>query len=330
MKYGFFSACLLTASTLFTHQIASASQPISVKPVTSNSWFKTDYAKTKYPIVFAHGLTGFIRVGTESFGLDYFHQILPDLAKNGANPWPTRVSPFNSNEVRGEQLLQQVEEILALSGAKKVNLIGHSQGAHSIRYVGGIIPNNVASMTTVAGVNKGSPMADFLLLSENFGLLNTIATPFNIVSNAIVWAQGLPANSFPHDAVAAARSLSTKGALEFNTRFPAGIPTTACGEGASQVNGMQIYSFTGNAPFTNGMDASDYVMQASALIVDKEGKNDGLVPVCSARFGKTIRDDYSWNHLDEVNQILGIRSVFSADPVAVYRQHANRLKLQGL
>ncbi|MFW1886737.1 triacylglycerol lipase, partial [Acinetobacter nosocomialis] len=48
------------------------------------------------------------------------------------------------------------------------------------------------------------------------------------------------------------------------------------------------------------------------------------------KFGKTIRDDYNWNHLDEVNQVLGISSIFAADPVSVYRQHANRLKLQGL
>jgi len=44
----------------------------------------------------------------------------------------------------------------------------------------------------------------------------------------------------------------------------------------------------------------------------------------------TIRDDYRWNHLDEVNQILGLRAIFSPDPVQVYREHTNRLKLQGL
>jgi pimeloyl-ACP methyl ester carboxylesterase len=33
---------------------------------------------------------------------------------------------FNSTEVRGEQLAQQVEEIIAITGKPKVNLIGHS------------------------------------------------------------------------------------------------------------------------------------------------------------------------------------------------------------
>ena len=58
--------------------------------------------------------------------------------------------------------------------------------------------------------------------------------------------------------------------------------------------------------------------------------NDGLVARCSTHFGKVIRDNYDWNHLDEVNQVMGLRGLFSADPVDVYLQHANRLKMQGL
>ena len=40
--------------------------------------------------------------------------------------------------------------------------------------------------------------------------------------------------------------------------------------------------------------------------------------------------DYRQNHLDEVNQVLGLRDWFSTDPVTLYRQHANRLKVAGL
>lgn len=185
-------------------------------------------------------------------------------------------------------------------------------------------------MTTVAGVNKGSPMADFILKTEGTGLDLALASVVNFVSGAIVWAQGLNPNSFPHDSLASARSLSTPGAIAFNQRFPVGIPSSACGEGAYKQNGMQLYSFTGNTPFNSALDASDYIMKVSSLVVGKEGANDGLVPVCSARFGKTIRDNYRWNHLDEVNQLFGIRGLFSQDPVQVYREHANRLKQQGL
>lgn len=89
-------------------------------------------------------------------------------------------------------------------------------------------------------------------------------------------------------------------------------------------------SFSGNKALTNPLDPFDMALTGSSLVVDPFGDNDGLVSRCSAKFGKTIRDDYNWNHLDEVNQVMGIRSIFAADPVSVYRQHANRLKLQGL
>ncbi|MGK3847892.1 triacylglycerol lipase, partial [Enterococcus faecium] len=58
--------------------------------------------------------------------------------------------------------------------------------------------------------------------------------------------------------------------------------------------------------------------------------NDGLVGQCSNHLGVVIRDNYTMNHLDEVNQIAGLVSVFDTSPVAVFRTHINRLKLAGL
>ena len=36
------------------------------------------------------------------------------------------------------------------------------------------------------------------------------------------------------------------------------------------------------------------------------------------------------NHLDEVNQVLGLVSIFESSPPSVFRAHANRLKNAGL
>ena len=58
--------------------------------------------------------------------------------------------------------------------------------------------------------------------------------------------------------------------------------------------------------------------------------NDGLVERCSSRWGVVLRDDYPWNHMDQVNQTFGMRGWGTPDPVAFYRSHANRLKLLGL
>ena len=67
-----------------------------------------------------------------------------------------------------------------------------------------------------------------------------------------------------------------------------------------------------------------------AFIGKTDWQNDGMVGRCASHFGKVIRDDYFMNHTDEVNLMFGLVSIFATDPKAVYRQHANRLKLAGL
>ena len=324
MKYGLLLAGIISASAAFQTHAEAQVKDFAIQ-VKSSSSFKTTYAQTKYPIVFAHGLFGFGSV----VGIDYFYGILPDLARNGANVWATQVSTMNSSEVRGEQMLQQVEEILALTGKDKVNLIGHSHGGQSVRYVAGVIPNQVASVTTIGSGNKGAKLADVLegVIVGTVLELPARAIFDTLVAPVITYASGLNMKLFPSDAKAAMQALGTTKSLEFNQRFPNGVPTTSCGEGAANVNGTAYYSFMGNSPFNSVLDPSDYGMLASSLIA---GEGDGIAGRCSSRFGKVIRDTHKWNHLDEVNQLLGIRGLFSADPVQVYREHANRLKLQGL
>lgn len=320
LRYVAVSIMAISASTSY------ASNATQVK----ESFVLSNYAKTKYPIVFVHGVAGFSRVGNDTLGVDYWHQILPDLARNGANVWTTRLSPFNSNEVRGEQLLQQVEEILAITGQQKVNIIGHSQGGPTSRYVAAIIPTKIASLTSISGTHKGSPVASLLMKTDGniFGDAGMAMT--NFFSAATVWAQGLDPKSYPHDARAAGQSISVEGSLAFNKRFPMGVPTTACGEGDYQNKGIYMYSFSGTQAATNAFDPLELLFISGGLVVDPKGDNDGMVSRCSAKFGKTIRDNLPWNHGDEVNQVLGLKGLFAPDPVDIYRQHANRLKLQGL
>src|SRR5215813_10480840 len=118
------------------------------------------FTKTRYPIVLAHGLSGFRQL----FGVvDYFFGIPSDLQSGGAQVFVTQVSAVGSAEERGEQLLQQIEFIAASTGAGKVNLIGHSQGGLDARYVMAVRPDLIASLTTVATPHLGADLADFLV-----------------------------------------------------------------------------------------------------------------------------------------------------------------------
>jgi triacylglycerol esterase/lipase EstA (alpha/beta hydrolase family) len=96
------------------------------------------YTKTRYPIVLAHGLAGFDKV----FGtVEYFFGIPEALRDGGAEVYLTQVSAYNTSEERGEQLLAQIEQIVATSGQPKVNIIGHSQGGLDARYVAAVRPD---------------------------------------------------------------------------------------------------------------------------------------------------------------------------------------------
>ena len=282
------------------------------------SW-ATGYTQTKYPIVLVHGLFGFDSVGP----VEYFYGIPSALQSGGARVYVTSVSAANSTEVRGEQLLLQVKQILAATGAAKVNLIGHSHGGPTARYVASVRPDLVASVSSVGGVNKGSRVADVLIGA----VPNVSYTIANAVAGFISFLSGSP--TLPQNARAAAQSLSTAGTLAFNSRHPEGVPTSACGEGAYQVNGVYYFSWSGAQPYTNVFDASDPVLALTALAFDG-AKNDGLVASCSSHLGRVIRDDYALNHLDEVNQLIGITNLFETSPVTLFRQQANRLQGMGL
>ena len=162
---------------------------------------------------------------------------------------------------------------------------------------------------------------------EGTPLQGPLVTVIHLFSAAVVWAQSLDQNAFPNDALATGKSLTVAEGTAFSNKFPLGVSTSSCGKGAYQEKGIYLYSFTGNRQLTNIFDVDSSLATTGLLI---KGENDGLIPKCSTRFGKTIRDDYAWNHIDEINQFFGLRALLSQDPVQVYREHANRLKLQGL
>src|SRR3546814_17474807 len=101
-----------------------------------------------------------------SSDLPYWYGIVSALRRGGATVIAVQVSPLHSSEVRGEQLLARIEEILKQTGAQKVNLIGHSQGALTARYAAAKRPELVASVTSVAGTNHGSELADYLQIGR--------------------------------------------------------------------------------------------------------------------------------------------------------------------
>lgn len=285
----------------------------------------SSYTQTRHPIVLVHGLFGFDNI----LGVDYFYKIPRALERGGAEVYLVQVSAANSSEMRGEQLLTQVEQILALSGAEKVNLFGHSHGGPTTRYVASVRPDLVASVTTIAGVNWGSRVADIVRGTVPEGSISesVTAAAANALGALIGFFSG--DGSLPQASLASLSSLTTEGALAFNQQYPEGMPDTYCGQGDMLAdNGVYYFSWSGAKTYTNFFDPLDAPLGVLGLVFGEP--NDGLVSSCSSHLGYVIKDNYRMNHADEINQTFGIHHIFETDPVTVFRQQANRLKNLGL
>ncbi|MFS2198495.1 esterase/lipase family protein [Pseudomonas sp. Pseusp3] len=289
-------------------------------------------ANTCYPLLLVHGLFGFERIGK----FELFHDIRQALRNAGARVFVPHLSAAHDNEVRGDQLLTQIERVLEGTGASKVNLIGHGQGALTARYAAAIAPNRVASVTSVSGPNHGSELADFLRKALTPGCL-----PEHVAETVVtVFADFLATlsdNQYqPRSAIAALNALTTEGVSAFNDKYPQGLPTTWGGKGRERVNGVRYYSWSGVLQ-SNVLEEGLYALDPlhalcralSVYFVTEGEQNDGLVGRFSSHLGTVIRSDYALDHLDTIGQPTGqLRT--GVDPIELYVQHAGRLKDAGL
>ncbi|OUS30493.1 lipase [Gammaproteobacteria bacterium 45_16_T64] len=310
---------------------------LSVAPNQAHAWSlfgggSKTYAKTKNPIVLVGGFFAFDSI----IGIEMFFGIEKHLEKYGATVYNTNVSAFQSDEFRGEELILQIEEILAVSGAKKVNILAHSQGSPTSRYVAAVRPDLIASVTSIHGMNRGTDIADVIRnIAPEDGitekLLEGLAQGIGYI---VEFLSGGP-NPSEQTAIAILKAAHTEGAAEFNALYPAAVPTSSCGRyGSPKVNGVNYYSWGGIGgrfyTLSNPLDLLDQAMfHITPLMFKKGTKHDGVVPLCGQYLGKPIRHNYRHNHVDAVRHLFGLIGL-TTDPKVLYRNHANRLKKAGL
>lgn len=339
------TALVLSAMTACFAPLAGAN-PLSV--------LIKDYSKTKYPIVMVHGAFGFDSI----LGVvDYWYFITSNMRARGAEVYVVNMSSAALHEKRGEELRDDIRQILAITGAKKVNLIAHSQGATAARYVAALEPQWIASVSCSHCMNEGTQFADGFI-----AFLNALGIGAPIVDGAVTLLLELlelisaPGSDGGYNSslnvnqsmLALARaSQHDPSYVAFNAQYPAALPAYKCwsnnngrnGPGAtkaqqsgpSKVNGIRWYSWGGNEPITNRIDPFDSIVipLARGFTGSAPLKWDGLVPTCGMALGEALRLDYNANHFDAINHALAI-TAFGQNIPAIYYNHANRLKNAGL
>ena len=219
-----------------------------------------DLAATRFPVMLVHGY-----FGTDTYFslLDYFHDVPDRLRAAGFEVRTPTTDAFNWSEIRGEQLAEQLDALLVETGARKVNLIAHSQGGMDARVVisGLGYAERVATLTTIATPHHGTPLAVADIASvQDFGP-DYLDGTFN------------PAYPDSAEVTYFSWSARTCGLLEF------GCQRERNGELADPILALFQTSLTLRA-----------------------GDNDGFVPTASMVWGELL-GTLSADHLDEVGQI---------------------------
>lgn len=214
---------------------------------------------TRYPILLVHGV--FFR-DTKFF--NYWGRIPKELEVNGAKILYGNHSSAASVADSAAELKTRIIEVLAETGAQKLNIIAHSKGGLDCRYaiakLG--VSEYVASLTTINTPHRGCLFADYLLTKIPVDLKNKAAKAYNSTLKKL----GEPNPDF----LAAVNDLTNAGCKALNDEMP-----TPKGIYCQSVGSVLTKATHGKFPLNFSYH----------LVKHFSGENDGLVSVNSFQWG---------------------------------------------
>ncbi|KAG1757770.1 Alpha/Beta hydrolase protein [Suillus lakei] len=296
---------LPTHSSIDTLRSIHASATPQVAPSPSKWWFQSDsdsgikdnvdkllneedkasslnkihqkYRSPKAPVVFCHGLLGFdtVTVGPSLAPLQVAHWrgIKEALETNGCEVLITRVPATSSPVERAKVLEKKISEVYP---GRAVHLVGTQhdtlQGGLDCRYLTTHLTQrkfSVISLTTIATPHRGSSFADHFMSLASQHLPSVLAL-LELLPNG-----GGDGKAF--------ECLTLESMRRFNEETP-------------DIEGVRYLSW--GACYEPGL--IDTWKWPHSVILEKEGPNDGLVSVESAKWGTYLGTLSPVNHLDLV------------------------------
>lgn len=139
---------------------------------------ENEICKTKYPIVMVHGI--FFR---DWQYMNYWGRVPATLIRNGATVFYGNQQSAKSIPESAAELKEQIERVLAETGAEKVNIIAHSKGGLDSRYAISSLGlgDCVATLTTINTPHGGSDMVDYLMEKCPDKMVKWIADRYNSI-----------------------------------------------------------------------------------------------------------------------------------------------------
>ena len=284
-----------------------------------------------YPIVLAHGMAGFERIGP----INYFFNVASDLRSRGETVIEAHVPPFASSATRASYLKDFVDDTLRDTGACKVNLIAHSQGGLDSRYLISSMGygNRVAGLVTVSTPHRGSPVADAALgLIPGFS-----ADVINAILGALWSVTAAPGDPDIHESlVQLSRDNMTKRFNPANRDDSRVKYYSVAGRSAGRLGGSDCEGGVWSSSLRIDLLDPLLVVTAPVFIATSPDPlfpmvNDGLVTVDSARWG-TFLGCVPADHLDEIGQLAHLfpDPLSGFDHKDMYRRIVSQLRHDGL
>ena len=258
---------------------------------------------TRYPVVLMHGfgaLANAVQGGV-------LHTEAMHLRARGIWAYAPHVNPYDTVAVRAASWADRLTQVVAETGAERLNLVGFSSGGLDARHLAtdlGWAPR-LASLVTVATPHRGTPLAQFVL-----------DRPDRLRS----WATGL----MDFFGRAAYESASPRAAEALAELTPEAV---AARFGEATVPGVWCASFAARAG--KGAAASMYppLVVPNRILYSLAGLNDGIVPTASAAWGEFL-GVLDADHARLVGLALAPSKTFES--CAFYLSLCDRLAVRGL
>jgi triacylglycerol lipase len=238
-------------------------------------------ANRTYPIVLAHGIARFDVIARAVLddedrpddSTHYFRRIRSTLAAKGFTAAHSSVPWASAVRERAAVLKTEVERILSNEGHDKVHIIAHSMGGLDARHMlfehqDARMHEKVASVSTIGTPHRGTTFADWGI--EHGAAVMQILAMLRI------------------DAFDGFTDLTTQSCRAFNQAAKAF--ERGCGVTFQTIAGTQELPFI-----------FEPLKPSWALIFAKEGANDGLVSLESARWNdRYFRKQINADHLNQI------------------------------
>lgn len=277
--------------------------------------------ETKYPVVFAHGFAA--KEGLLGF-LDYFYGVEEAIKAEGAITFTPTINAMDTVENKAKSFKKQVEDFILLTGAEKVNIIGHSHGGVYTRYAITMLGMDkvVASLTTIDSPQRGSSGPDIVL--EMCEAVNNITgssdgTTENILGGFldVIYGNILGDNN----------PQSVQNCVQMSTDYMENTFNPV----VQDVPGVYYQSYAGVIKYLSLSNSWATILWPAIGL--REGANDGCVSEYSARWGNYRgKLKGSWwsngvDHIKVIGQPFGITPGFDAPEF--YTDVVRELKTKG-